>query len=145
MSTYTHVLVAVDFSSENRPIVQRATEIAARNDAKLTLLHVVEYAAVAYSGDLILPDAVSVDQELMKQAEQQLEALQGTLDLPNVTTAVEVGSPKHEIVRVAQEQDVDLIVLGSHGRHGLQLLLGSTANGVLHQADCEVLAVRVGK
>jgi nucleotide-binding universal stress UspA family protein len=56
---------------------------------------------------------------------------------------VELGAPQHEIVRVAKEQGVDLIVVGSHGRHGLQLLLGSTANGVLHLAACDVLAVRV--
>ncbi|MEW8014407.1 MAG: universal stress protein, partial [Candidatus Sedimenticola endophacoides] len=57
---------------------------------------------------------------------------------------VEVGVPKREIVRVAQEHGADLIVLGSHGRHGLQLLLGSTASGVLHLAGCDVLAVRIG-
>ena len=56
---------------------------------------------------------------------------------------VELGAPKHEIVRVAKEQGVDLVVVGSYGRHGLQLLLGSTANGVLHLAACDVLAVRV--
>jgi len=46
---------------------------------------------------------------------------------------------------VADEQGADLIIVGSHGRHGLALLLGSTANGVLHGAACDVLAVRVGK
>jgi universal stress protein A len=56
---------------------------------------------------------------------------------------VELGSPKAEITRVAEEQGVDLIVVGSHGRLGLELLLGSTANGVLHAAKCDVLAVRV--
>lgn len=54
-----------------------------------------------------------------------------------------MGSPKLEIVRVAEERQVDLIVVGSHGRHGLALLLGSTANGVLHHAKCDVLAVRL--
>jgi universal stress protein A len=45
---------------------------------------------------------------------------------------------------MAVERGADLIVIGSHGRHGLQLLLGSTANGVLHLSECDVLAVRVG-
>ena len=54
-----------------------------------------------------------------------------------------MGSPKTEIVRVANEHKVDLIIVGSHGRHGLALLLGSTANGVLHHATCDVLAVRL--
>lgn len=143
MSTYQHVLVAVDFSKDNRAIVERAMEVAQRNIAKLTLLHIVEYASIAYSGDLIMPEEVMVDKELVQQAETQLSELKDSLNLPQADTAVEIGSPKHEIVRVAEERDVDLIVIGSHGRHGLQLLLGSTANGVLHLAKCDVLAVRV--
>jgi universal stress protein A len=53
------------------------------------------------------------------------------------------GNTRREILRVAEENGVDLIVLGSHGRQGIQLLLGSTANAVLHGAPCDVLAVRV--
>lgn len=143
MSTYQHVLVAVDFSKDNHAIVERAMEVAQRNTAKLTLLHVVEYASIAYAGDLVMPEEVMMDKELMAQAEKQLVDLKNSLQLSKIDTAVEIGSPKHEIVRVAEERDVDLIVIGSHGRHGLQLLLGSTANGVLHQAKCDVLAVRV--
>jgi len=48
-----------------------------------------------------------------------------------------------EIIKIAEENNVDLIIVGSHGRHGLALLLGSTANGVLHHAKCDVLAVRI--
>jgi universal stress protein A len=53
------------------------------------------------------------------------------------------GIPKQEIVQLAQREQVDLIVVGSHGRHGLALLLGSTANSVLHYSQCDVLAVRL--
>jgi universal stress protein A len=53
------------------------------------------------------------------------------------------GSTKNEITRLALELQADLIVMGSHGRHGLALLLGSTANAVLHAAPCDVLAIRV--
>ena len=55
------------------------------------------------------------------------------------------GHPRQEIHRVTEEQSCDLIVVGSHGRHGLALLLGSTANDVLHGAPCDVIAVRLGK
>ncbi|MFB3104756.1 MAG: universal stress protein, partial [Pseudomonadales bacterium] len=54
------------------------------------------------------------------------------------------GRPESEIHRIAESKEADIIVVGSHGRHGLALLLGSTANGVLHGAKCDVLAVRVG-
>ncbi len=56
---------------------------------------------------------------------------------------VTVGRPESEIHRLAKEQGVDLVVVGSHGRRGIQLLLGSTANGVLHGSECDVLAVRI--
>lgn len=54
------------------------------------------------------------------------------------------GRPESEIHRMAETEAMDLVVIGSHGRHGLGLLLGSTANGALHGANCDVLAVRVG-
>ena len=53
------------------------------------------------------------------------------------------GSPNDEIVRIAKQHQVDLIVTGSHARHGLALIMGSTANSVLHHAECDVLAVRI--
>ena len=56
-----------------------------------------------------------------------------------------LGKPEVEIHASAKELGADLIVVGSHGRYGLALLMGSTANGVLHGASCDVLAVRVGK
>jgi universal stress protein A len=53
------------------------------------------------------------------------------------------GSPRQEVVQLAEREQVDLIVVGSHGRHGLSLLLGSTANSVLHYARCDVMAIRL--
>ena len=54
-----------------------------------------------------------------------------------------VGRPESEIHRLSEEQSVDLVIVGSHGRKGFQLLLGSTANGVLHGTVCDVLAIRI--
>lgn len=61
------------------------------------------------------------------------------------SSATVYGQPRQEIHRLAAEQACDLIVVGSHGRHGLALLLGSTANDVLHGAPCDVLAVHLKK
>jgi universal stress protein A len=144
MSTgYTHVLVAVDFAPDSTAVLDRAVEIAQHYQAALTLLHVVEYTESAYSGELVVPGDASMDKELIEHAEKRLAELKEQIRMPNAQTRVELGTPKHEIVRVAEENKVDLVVTGSHGRHGLQLLLGSTANGVLHLAKCDVLAVRV--
>jgi universal stress protein A len=143
MNNYKHVLLAVDFSAEHQQLLARAVDLAQRHEASLTLIHVVEYMGPAYAGDMPLPDDFEIDQLLVDNARQELEGLVSALDLPHVTCRVEVGVAKHEITRAAEEIGADLIVVGSHGRHGLQLLLGSTANGVLHLAHCDVLAVRV--
>lgn len=144
MANYRHILAAVDTSPQNTAVIDKALEVAHQNNARLTLAHVVEYTGTLYTGDIPLPEDLDLDQRLADQAEQKLAALIGERQLEGVDHLVEIGIPKREIVRIAEQKAVDLIVIGSHGRHGLQLLLGSTANGVLHQANCDVLAVRVG-
>ena len=144
MADYRQILVAVDFSTESRVVVNKALDIARRNNAGLSLIHVVEYTGSVYAGDIPLPEDLELDQRLADQAKGRLEAMAAELGIANSARIVEIGVPKREIVRIAGEQGADLIVIGSHGRHGLQLLLGSTANGVLHLAKCDVLAVRVG-
>lgn len=144
MANYRNVLVAVDFSEESNALVRKALEIAARNQASLSLLHVVEYTSSMYAGDIPLPEDLNLDRDLADQATLKLKALAEENGIPDAAQFVEIGIPKREIVRLAEERAADLIIVGSHGRHGLQLLLGSTANGVLHQAKCNVLAVRVG-
>lgn len=145
MANYQHILAAVDISPQNTAVIDKALEVAHQNSARLTLVHVVEYTGTLYTGDIPLPEDLDLDQRLADQAEQKLAALIAERQLEGVGHLVEIGIPKREIVRIAEQKSVDLIVIGSHGRHGLQLLLGSTANGVLHQAKCDVLAVRVGQ
>jgi universal stress protein A len=144
MANYRNVLVAVDFSDDSKAVINKALEIAARNQADLHLLHVVEYTSSMYAGDIPLPEDLNLDQDLAEQAAVRLKTLAQESSIPDAMQHVEIGIPKREIVRIAEACNADLIVVGSHGRHGLQLLLGSTANGVLHLAKCDVLAVRVG-
>jgi len=143
MANYTQILVAVDFSEECRQVIEKAHEMATLNGAQLTLLHVVEYTSTIYAGDIPLPEDLELDQRMAEQAMDRLTECTEQLGLENIRRLVEMGVPKLEIARIADQQGANLIVIGSHGRHGLQLLLGSTANGVLHQAKCDVLAVRV--
>ena len=145
MNSYKHVLVAVDFSAETKAILDKAVEISQINQSGLTLFHAVECSDALYVSDLVMPVDMELCEDMAKKAKNRLIEFAGELDLANVETQVSIGVAKHEIIRAAKEAKVDLIVLGSHGRHGLQLLLGSTANGVLHLAQCDVLAVRVSK
>lgn len=143
MNTYRHVLVAVDFSAETKVILDKAAEISSSNKAGLTLFHAVECSDALYVSDLVMPVDMELCEEMAKKAKNHLIELAGKLELGDVDVRVSIGVAKHEVIRAADEVEADLIVVGSHGRHGLQLLLGSTANGVLHLARCDVLAVRV--
>lgn len=145
---YRHLLLATDFSAHANNAARRAVQLAGFYQARVSLIQVLE-PAVAYHElyDGMAPVDLAFDRDLDEAAEQaakaRLQALAG--ELGPLVTSVEVlfGSPKREIVRYAEEQGVDLIVVGSHGHHGLSRLLGSTADGVSHRADCDVLSVRL--
>ena len=144
MDDYRHILLATDFAPESRRVGERAVELAARYGARLSLLHVVDYVPLELSNDMMLAEPVDVDGRLVEEARESLDRLADDLGQGDAQRWVVLGSTGPEIKRTAEEHDVDLIVVGSHGRHGLALLLGSTANAVLHGAPCDVLAVRVG-
>lgn len=142
-SAYRHLLLAVDFSPETEAVVERARQLREECGARLSLLHVVEYLPMAYSGDLVLPDDFDLEQELLEVAKKQMRVMGERLGVPEADRHIEIGGTGHTILRVAEELSVDLVVLGSHGRHGLAVLLGSTARSVLNGAKCDVLAVRI--
>ncbi|BBL74768.1 universal stress protein [Methylomagnum ishizawai] len=141
---YRHILLGADFSEHGGRVAQRALDLAHRHQAELSVVHVVEnlqYMDAAYGP--IVPFEVDLTGQLVEAARRRLDKLAEGLSIPPERRWVEIGSPKLEITRLAEERGVDLIVVGSHGRHGLALLLGSTASGVLHHAECDVLAVRL--
>jgi universal stress protein A len=142
-AAYEHLLLAVDFAPETEPVVWRAQQLKGQFEARLSLLHVVEHLPMSYSGDLVLPDDFDLEQELVEVAKKQMMALGERLGVPAEDRHIEIGSTGRTILRLAAELSVDLIVLGSHGRHGLAALLGSTARTVLNGAGCDVLAVRI--
>ena len=145
MADYQNILVAVDFSDTAETVINRAMEIARRNHTELTLIHVVEYLPpidIAY--EPVLTSVWTIDEnELVKQASTSMKKFCSQHELKKSKQIVVVGTPRHEITQYAKDHQCDLVVLGSHGRHGLGLLLGSTANGVLHDMPCDVLAVKI--
>lgn len=144
MSSYQHILIACDYSAQSLQVALKAKKLAQQQQAKLSLLHVLDNIAMpdtAY-GTAINLDKSSDDPHLEQEKNQLIEFAR-QLEIETANCWLIWGLPKQEIVQFAQEQVVDLIVVGSHGRHGLALLLGSTANAVLHHAKCDVLAVRL--
>ena len=142
---YTHILVAVDLTEECDPVIYRASASAEANGATLSLIHIVEPMAMAFGGDVPI-DLSQVQQQQFDQAKERLERLIDIYpQLSKDNCKLAYGQPRQEIHGFAKAENCDLIVVGSHGRHGLALLLGSTANDVLHGAPCDVLAVSLKK
>ncbi|MGE0371318.1 MAG: universal stress protein [Gammaproteobacteria bacterium] len=143
---YSHILIAVDLSEASAQVARRAAAIARQNSAAMSLLHVVDYLPpLGFADDLLPSPALLVDEdELIRHGDASLEAFARKIESSaGMTRHVRLGAPHQEIVDFADAHGVDLIVLGSHGRHGLGRLLGSTANSVLNHAACDVLAVRI--
>ena len=142
-ANYKKIMLAVDLTEESNAVAARAVALANSYGAELHLVHVIEPLSLAYGGDVPM-DLSAVQEQIQEQAKSHLKDFGSRLDIDPAKQHLIFGRPESEIHRVAEEEGADLIVVGSHGRHGLALLLGSTANGVLHGASCDVLAVRVG-
>ena len=143
MSEYKKIMLAVDLTEESLKVAERATQLVNAFDAELHVVHVIEPLSLAYGGDVPM-DLSTVQEQIQDQAAAHLREFSASLNVPETRQHLIFGRPESEIQRTAEEAGADIIVVGSHGRHGLALLLGSTANGVLHGASCDVLAVRVG-
>lgn len=143
---YKHVLAAVDISDEANRVLRRAKEVAGEHEAQLSVLTVVKPLTNVYGGlDMVSYTQASLnfEEEAKAQSRKQVEAFAWNVGVEPENVQVRVGVPANQITDTAAANDVDLIVVGSHGKHGLGLLLGSTANGVVHQAQCDVLTVRI--
>ena len=143
MGEYKHILVAVDLTEESRQVTKRACALRHAFSARLSCVHVIEPLSLAYGGDIPM-DLSTIQDQIQDTAKKHLAEFAATLSIPEADQHLIFGRPETEIHALAEQIGADLIVVGSHGRAGLALLIGSTANGVLHGATCDVLAVRVG-
>lgn len=139
---YNHILVGLDLTDETPQVLAKAVHIARSCNAQLSIAHVLEPITFAYGGDMPL-DISEVQAQQVERAEHELQQLLKNIDYPVAQEHVLVGQPANELHYLAEQQEADLIIVGSHGRKGFALLLGSTPNSVLHGATCDVLAVYV--
>lgn len=143
MKTYQKILLAIDLHPKcDAAPLKRALSIAKESGAELYLIHVIEHIP-AYSLGQAYPSIVELEEEILKEATKELHKLGDRYDIPKSHQLIEMGSPKGLIIEKAQTLKADLIVVGSHGRHGLSMLMGSTASSILSHAPCDVLAVHL--
>lgn len=146
MITLNRILLPVDFSDCSAQASAYACSLAAKFNAELHLVHVLQdLVAMVPEPGLAFPPPGDYLQELEASATEALAKLPDP-SLPAPASVVRVtlqGPPFLEIIRYAKDQDVDLIVIGTHGRSGLaHVLLGSVAERVVRKAPCPVLTVR---
>ena len=143
---YKKILLAINVYEKADIVINSAVDFAKKNSADvLKVVTVIDCVApfapfapsiVDFQHSIEEEAKVALDKIIKKIDDKHLNGIQ-------IKYEVLVGNPASEIVAYADESNCDLIVLGSHATHGINLLLGSVANTVLHKASCDVLTVRV--
>lgn len=147
MANYQKILVAVDLSTESTAVLSKALLISG-DGVEMHVVYVQEPMDNVYVG--IVPQSAAfsglgdLEAQLAEELKHKLHLLGEEFNILAGHLHILNGSPAHEIHRFAKDNQCDLVVIGTHGQKGLQLLLGSTANAVLHGANCDVLSVRIG-
>jgi len=140
MHSYQSILVALDIFSDYKKVLERALNIA-QQPAQISLVYVTfPHVYFESYGVGVGADYVNDNQN---SAKVTLSEIANEKHIPSKQIYAPIGSPVDEIHLLSETLKADLIVMGTHGQSGLKLLLGSTANGVLHGVKCDVLAIRI--
>jgi universal stress protein A len=144
MIDYKSILLAVELSRDDEQVISKAQRIADQYGSRISIIHVLDNIPMpdtAYGTEIPLYEGLN--DELLNIKKTRLSQIGEGLGLDSSRVRMVWGLPHQEIIRMAGEESTDLIIVGSHGRHGIALLLGSTASGVLHHSPCDVLAIRL--
>ncbi|MDP1573399.1 MAG: universal stress protein [Coxiellaceae bacterium] len=140
-----HILLATDLSDNSNMLFKRATAIAKAAHAKISVIHVFAHTPIAYAGEFSIPIDVEFEMTLKREAHKHLQKLGKKYNIPAKMLHLCEGSIKATVTDFAKKIKADLIVVGTHSHHGLDILLGSQANAILHAASCDVWVVRIKK
>lgn len=141
---YDDILVPTDGSGGMWKVIDHAVALAKKHDATLHGIYVVNTASLS---DLPMESSWSgLSQSLQKEGETAIAEFEERAEGVEIETTLVEGSPAKEIVRYAEEQSCDVIVMGTHGRSGVdRLLLGSVAERVVRSSTVPVLTIRVSR
>lgn len=138
--SYQKILVPVDFSGINERALAKAKELAALFECDVTMAHVIDYMPPSYVS-VELPEIYASEPLMIERSEKHLAALCDKANLKDAEIIVRVGRPKDVLLDIQRAFKADLIIMAKHSQSGLEKLLGSTTNGVLSKASCDVLVL----
>ncbi|MDR0690573.1 MAG: universal stress protein [Streptococcaceae bacterium] len=143
LQEYKHILVAVDGSKEAEKAFNKAINNSKRNQAKLTIAHIIDtraFQTVSSFDGILAEQATKIAEDTLKKHEEKAKK-EGCKD---VKTIIEYGSPKLIIAKqIPSEENIDLIMLGATGLNAVErLFIGSVSEYVIRHAQCDILIVR---
>ncbi|MBV1905244.1 MAG: universal stress protein [Pseudomonadales bacterium] len=149
LSKYKTIVIAIDSSEDGNPVLEAVSELAERDSKDYHVISVIEPLITPVSG--MDPSAFAatwslqeMEQQISEHALKSVKKRAAEHGISEDRVQILHGNPASLIRSFAEQNDADLIVIGSHARKGVaRLLLGSTANAVLHGASCDVLTIRV--
>ena len=143
MKMYSRILLAIDLGEHSGDVTACAAYLARALNAHVDVLHVLDHALGDYPADVIGPESMDKLDLVMERTRDRMTGLVEQFGLADFDLLIGSGTARDAILRVADERQSDLIVIGKRQRHGLGLVLGSVTERVLVAAHCDVIAVRV--
>lgn len=142
MPEYQQPVIAIDVSDDAQTVLARGLRLAHQTPEKALVIHASEHPITGY-GEITGKNHVVTEVQIRQKIYPQLIAITRAAGIPDDNVFIEFGQPAEVVHQFAEKHNADIIVTGSHGKHGWQLILGSTASSVLHGAPCDVLTVRL--
>ncbi len=130
---YKTIICAIEASEEGIEVLSKAYEFSQIHNSKLCVTHVIPYT--------LLPN--DYQKELKENVLPEIESITSSLGLPKKNVTVKFGKPYEQICMLAEKNNADLIILGTHSKRGINALIGSTANAVVNYAKCDVSLIKI--
>jgi len=142
MSAYQQILAAIALDENGSSVLQRAHQLARKDDAQLAALHVIEYLPIE-SGELLMTTPYDVTRELEQQAREGLLHMADQLGITDLNIVVATGPIVTQIETQARKLGSDLIIIGHQPRKGLSAWFSHVEDNLVHSTPCDVLVLRL--
>jgi len=138
---YKRILVAIDLSEEALGLLEKAADLAAQYGASLDVVHVMDWPLTGF--DPVVGYSSISDESLLEGMALSVQKIAAKHAVAESNTHTLLGQPSSTVANLAEQLQVDLLVVGSHGKRGWRALLGSTASAILQVVQCDCLVVRI--